>query len=81
MFKKMCYGLAMTDLRCLAYQLALKNEKIYPTMWNNGQIAGKEWLYGFMKRHPNLSLWTTKPTSLSRATSFNKTNVNTFFMN
>ena len=32
-----------------------------------------------MKRHPSLSLRVSEPTSLSRSTSFNKTNVNEFY--
>lgn len=42
-------------------------------------MAGTDWFSGFMKRHPNLSIRAAQPTSLSRATSFNRPNVERFF--
>ncbi|KAJ8881607.1 hypothetical protein PR048_018093 [Dryococelus australis] len=38
-------------------------------------MAGIDWMYGFMRRHKELSLRKPENTSLSRATAFNKTNV------
>lgn len=49
--------------------------------WHDNQSAGEEWLYGFMKRNPNLSLRQAENTSLSRNTSFNEHNVKTFIDN
>ena len=47
--------------------------------WVAAKKAGSDWLSAFMKRHPNLTLRTPERTSLSRATSFNRHNVNTFY--
>ncbi|KAJ8934809.1 hypothetical protein NQ318_010223 [Aromia moschata] len=44
-------------------------------------IAGLDWLHGFFKRHPDLSLRSPEPTSAARAMGFNKTAVSKFFTN
>lgn len=75
----MHYGLTKIGCRKLAYQYAKKLTLKYPIKWDETQLAGREWLEGFMHRSPDLSLRTPEPTSLSRATSFNKTNTALFF--
>jgi len=55
--------------------------KNIPSSWIVNQMAGLDWLNGFMKRHTELSIRTPEPTSLSRSTSFNRTNVTAFFDN
>lgn len=62
----MFYGLTYTAIRRLAYGYAVKLKelkivKILPTKWHgkvDGQagIATVDWLYGFMRRHPDLTL-------------------------
>ncbi|KAF2878706.1 hypothetical protein ILUMI_27458 [Ignelater luminosus] len=76
---KMCFGLTMRNLRKIAYETAVKNNLRMPDAWVSKGIAGKEWTFGFMKRHPHLSLRNPEACFLSRAKAFNKHNVNTFF--
>lgn len=75
------YGLSTTQVRRLAFDYAEANKLIYPESWNkqNINMAGKEWLRYFLKRHPSLSVRKPQATSLARSTSFNRNNVNTFF--
>lgn len=75
---KMCHGLTKKQTRELAFQYAEANN-ICPEKWSVDKIASVEWLRGFMGRHKDLSVRKPESTSLSRATSFNKTNVGTFF--
>lgn len=49
--------------------------------WVNKQIAGEDWLKGFRQRHPELSLRKPEACSLAWATSYNETNLETFFNN
>lgn len=75
----MHYGLSKADLKRLAYQFAKANGKKYPEQWNINCQAGEQWLVEFRKRNPELSLRTPRPTSIGRATGFNKPVVELFF--
>lgn len=44
-------------------------------------MAGEEWFRSFMNRNPSMSVRVAQATSLSKATSFNKTNVEAFYNN
>ena len=44
-------------------------------------MAGRDWLYGFLKRHPGLSFRTPEPTALSRLTGFNRVQMGRFYDN
>jgi hypothetical protein len=78
---KMCYGLTYSQIRKMAYDYAKLLNCQYPESWEHKKTAGIDWLKGFMKRHEELSLRKPENTSLSRATSFNKTNLAEFQAN
>nr|XP_047127647.1 uncharacterized protein LOC124808542 [Hydra vulgaris] len=75
------FGLTPTKVKRLAFQLAIKNNIKVPNSWVVKEQAGKDWFTGFIKRHSNISIRQPEATSLSRATSFNKQNVASFFSN
>ena len=58
--------------RTLAFQYAECNLKDFPDTWKENKIDGSDWLYGFMRRHAELTLRTPEATSIGRAQGFNK---------
>jgi len=76
---KINYGLTTKQIRKFAFDYSLGCNIEIPPSWNTYLIAGIDWLTGFMLRHVDLSIRKPEKTSLSRATSFNKTNVMIFF--
>lgn len=80
------YGLSYIKVRQLAfhYAVSLKEQKQVnqlPPVWLAKKIATKDWLFGFMRHHPDLALRRPESMSLGRASVFNKTNVTLFFRN
>lgn len=74
------FGLLPDEVRKLAYECAMKFDvPNIPQSWHKNKTAGPDWLAGFLKRNPELSIRTPESTSASRATSFNKHNVSEFF--
>ena len=74
----MFYGLTPVDARKLAFEIADINN--VPTRFNDEKkIAGNAWLSGFLERHPELSIRIPEPTSLARASGFNKNQVKQYF--
>ena len=71
-------GYSRIDVQYLAFQLAVRNGLEHPFNIEETK-AGKDWYYGFMRRHPALSLRTPEATSAARARAFNHVNVNAFF--
>ena len=74
--QRMMFGLTTTDIRKLAFELAEAKKIQHPF---REQRAGKGWLQGFMRRHPQLSVRSPEPTSLARAVGFNRPSVDRFF--
>ena len=72
------FGVTLSDLRRLAYQLAEAN-KLSHRFNKTKEMAGKKWLYSFLKRHKEIVLRTPEPTSIARAMGFNKPQVAAFF--
>ena len=73
-----CYGITIREMRSLAFQMAVLNGKPHPFNLNS-QLAGKDWLKSFRKRHPELSVRTPEATSAARVQAFNKHNVDLFY--
>ncbi|GBL84812.1 hypothetical protein AVEN_1104-1 [Araneus ventricosus] len=72
------FGITLSDLRTLAFELAEKNN--IPHVFNTEKrMAGKDWLYGFLKRHPRLVLRYPEKISIARAKGFNRVAINAFF--
>ncbi|KAF2900054.1 hypothetical protein ILUMI_06138 [Ignelater luminosus] len=72
------FGLTLHDLQRLAFEPAERNN--LPNSFNKTtQMAGKDWLYGFLNRHHNISLRDPEKTSIARAKKFNHTAVSKFY--
>lgn len=74
------YGITQLQLRKLAYDFA-KSKEIGNIFSEETKMAGKCWVYAFLKRNPEVSLRTPEATSMNRILGFNKTEINIFFSN
>ena len=78
--EKMLFGLSSFELRKLAYELAVRNNKNY-SFNNNLGVVSYDWYKGFMKRHSkHLSLHKPEAISAVYAMSFNQVPVDSFFL-
>lgn len=75
------FGLTPKKVRRFAYTYAVACNRKIPPSWADREIAGVDWFSCFMKRNKSLSIRSAQSTSLARATSFNRTNVEAFFKN
>lgn len=71
-------GLTPKEIRKLAYEYTRANDITCPPTWISTETAGEEWFSSFMKWDTGISLCTPEPTSLDRATNFNKIDINCF---
>jgi len=76
--EKRLFGLTKMDIRRLAYRYCEVNN-IKHNFSPKTECAGEDWMIGFLKNHPELSLRKPEATSLARAGGFNKEKVSRFF--
>ena len=76
----MFHGVSLEKCKELAYEFGLRNKLKLPSSWVENKKAGKSWWLGFKAQH-NLSIRLPEPTSVGRASAFNKHTVNEYFDN
>lgn len=76
----MYYGLTKSQFRKICYDLAVKFS-VAKRFNEVNKTAGKDWLYGFLQRHPDISIRKPEATSLNRILGFSQVEVNRFFEN
>jgi hypothetical protein len=76
--EKQFFGLTTTDVKRIAFQLAIKNDIPHPFSGKDKK-AGWKWFHNFMHLHPQPSLRKPEPTSAARAKGFTPENVLKFF--
>ena len=74
------YGLTTRDICSLVFEFCSKNK--IPRPFNQvKQSAGRDFIYNFLKRHPDLSLRKPQGISINRILGCNKENVQRYFLN
>ncbi|KAF8794807.1 hypothetical protein HNY73_002737 [Argiope bruennichi] len=71
--------LSPKEVREFACQFDISLKRKVTISWEENQQAGEDWFSLFLKRNSSLSIRGPEATSLSQATSSNKTNVAAFF--
>ena len=72
------FGLTLNDVRKLVYTYCKKHD-IPKNFCEKSGMAGRAWMDGFRKRHPELSLRKPEGVSSQRAASFNRAKVDQFY--
>ncbi|KAJ4451546.1 hypothetical protein ANN_03012 [Periplaneta americana] len=70
------FGLTRLQVRSCCYKICEENNIPHPF---KNEIAGKDWLYGFLKRFPDIVLRKAENLSYGRLMRFNKEIVSDFF--
>ena len=78
LMEKRYFGLSMSDVMRLAYQLAARNG-LKHSFSKTKEKAGKKWLRNFLRRNPQLSVRTPEGLSFARAKNFTPERVAEFF--
>jgi hypothetical protein len=76
--EKALFGLTTVDVRRLAFELAERLQLAH-NFSKHTRMAGLEWMRGFLRRNPQLSIRTPQGTSISRAVGFNRPKVEQFY--
>lgn len=74
------YGLTPNSLKRAVYEYAERN-RINTPFNKDSREAGKDWLYGFLKRNPEIAVRRPEPTSINRILAFNYQEVKLYFDN
>ena len=72
------FGLSITEICKLAYELAEKNNLAHPFN-KEKKAAGYDWFEGFSQRHPCISVRKPESLSAARSTMLNENVVSTYF--
>lgn len=78
MLGSLYFGLNVSDLRKLVYKYTDFN-KIKNNFDKNSQTAGLDWVHGFMRRKPSVSVRKAEATSLNIISAFNKEEITHFY--
>lgn len=74
------YGLTTNSLKRAVFEYAERNKIKHPFN-KESKEAGKDWLYGFLKRNPEISVRRPEATSVNRILAFNSQEVKLYFDN
>ena len=75
------YGLTFQHTRNIAFKYAKQLKNIYSKNWVVDEMAGVDWMYGFLKKNQELNQRKPENTSLARASAFNRQTVGEFQRN